>query len=329
MEPLLEHRLPLVEKPARYIGGECHAVRKDPGTCQVRMVLAFPDVYEMGMSHLGLQILYAVLNRQPWIAAERVYAPWPDMERYLRQESLPLTSLETGTALNAFDLVGFSLPYELSFTNVLAMLDLGRIPLRRRDRRQGDPIVLAGGPCVFNPAPMSDFVDAFAIGEGEEIVLEIAQIVRDAKEQRWSRERLLEGLAAVEGLYVPAIHTGEEKIRKRLVADLDGTLALAAPLTPLMKTIHDRITLECARGCTRGCRFCQAGMVWRPVRERSAALIERLAEEALAATGQDELSLLSLSSGDYSQIQSLLASLADRFTARRVALALPSLRWKP
>jgi radical SAM superfamily enzyme YgiQ (UPF0313 family) len=293
------------------------------------MVLAFPDVYEMGMSHLGLQILYAVLNRQPWIAAERVYAPWPDMERYLRQESLPLTSLETGTALNAFDLVGFSLPYELSFTNVLAMLDLGRIPLRRRDRRQGDPIVLAGGPCVFNPAPMSDFVDAFAIGEGEEIVLEIAQIVRDAKEQRWSRERLLEGLAAVEGLYVPAIHTGEEKIRKRLVADLDGTLALAAPLTPLMKTIHDRITLECARGCTRGCRFCQAGMVWRPVRERSAALIERLAEEALAATGQDELSLLSLSSGDYSQIQSLLASLADRFTARRVALALPSLRWKP
>ncbi len=315
-----------VEKPSRYTGGEVNAVREDDGACRLRFALAFPDAYEVGMSHLGLQILYAVLNGLSGVRCERCYAPWPDMEAQLRSRRLPLCSLESQRPLAAFDIVGFSLQYELSYTNVLMMLDLGGIPLRREDRTESDPLIIAGGPSAFNPAPMSAFIDAFVIGEGEEAVGEITASVMAIRARGGKRREQLEALAGISGVYVPAVHTGGERIRKRIITDLDAWRLPSCPIVPLMKTIHDRVTLEIARGCTRGCRFCQAGMVWRPVRERTPAVLEEMAEAMLRATGHDEISLLSLSSGDYTLIEPLLTALMDRYYARRVALALPSLR---
>lgn len=315
-----------VEKPSRYTGGELNSVRKDDAGGLLRFALAFPDTYEVGMSHLGLQILYAVLNAQPEIACERCYAPWPDMEGELRRRRMPLASLESRKPLSAFDIIGFSLQYELSFTNVLMMLELGGIPLRARERRDEHPLIIAGGPCAFNPAPMSAFIDAFVVGEGEEAVTEIAASVLALRKRGGKRREQLEALAEIGGVYVPEIHTGRERITKRIITDLDVWPVPRCPIVPLMKTIHDRITLEIARGCTRGCRFCQAGMVWRPVRERRPAVIEEMAEAMLRSTGHDEISLLSLSSGDYTLIEPLLEALMDRYYARRVALALPSLR---
>jgi len=315
-----------VEKPSRYIGGEVNAVHKDHGSCRLSFAFAFPDTYEVGMSHLGLQILYAILNGMPGVVAERCFAPWPDMESRMRQSGIALTSLESHTPLNRFDMIGFSLQYELSYTNVLNMLDLACIPLRREARREGDPLIIAGGPCAFNPVPMSLFMDAFAIGEGEEIITEIASVVMNGKEKGFPRRRILEELARIDGLYVPAIHKTGTAIRKRIVTDLNRWQLPVCPVVPLMKTIHDRITLEIARGCSRGCRFCQAGMVWRPVRERDPAVLIDMAERNLCATGYDEISLLSLSSGDYTFIEPLLSFLMDRYYRDRVALALPSLR---
>jgi radical SAM family uncharacterized protein/radical SAM-linked protein len=315
-----------VEKPSRYTGGELNSVRKEDAACRLRFAFAFPDAYEVGMSHLGLQILYAILNAQPDIACERCFAPWPDMERELRQRRIPLASLESQRPLSAFDIVGFSLQYELSFTNVLMMLELGGIPLRRKERGDEHPLIIAGGPSAFNPAPMSAFIDAFVIGEGEEAVTEIAASVLALRKRGAKRREQLEALAEISGVYVPEIHTGGEKITKRIITDLDAWRVPLCPIVPLMKTIHDRITLEIARGCTRGCRFCQAGMVWRPVRERTPSVIEEMAEAMLRSTGHDEISLLSLSSGDYTLIEPLLKALMDRYYARRVALALPSLR---
>jgi len=315
-----------VEKPSRYTGGEVNAVRKDPETCRLHFALAFPDTYEVGMSHLGLQILYSVLNGLPEVACERCYAPWTDMERELRRRRRPLCSLESKRPLSSFDIVGFSLQYELSYTNVLMMLDLGGIPLRREERGDEHPLIVAGGPSVFNPAPMSAFIDAFVIGEGEEVVREIAEAVMAVRARGGNRREQLETLAAIYGVYVPDIHTGTQRIGKRIITDPDAWRQPLCPVVPLMKTIHDRVTLEIARGCTRGCRFCQAGMVWRPVRERTPAVLEEMAEAMLLATGHDEISLLSLSSGDYSRIEPLLKTLMDRYYTRRIALALPSLR---
>jgi len=315
-----------VEKPSRYTGGELNSVRKEDAACRLRFAFAFPDTYEVGMSHLGLQILYAILNALPEIACERCYAPWPDMERELRRRRLPLASLESQRPLAAFDIIGFSLQYELSFTNVLMMLELGGIPLHRSERGDEHPLIIAGGPSAFNPAPMSAFIDAFVVGEGEEAVTEIAASVLALRNRGGKRREQLEALAAISGVYVPEIHTGGERIVKRIITDLDAWRVPLCPIVPLMKTIHDRITLEIARGCTRGCRFCQAGMVWRPLRERAPAVIEEMAEAMLRSTGHDEISLLSLSSGDYTLIEPLLKALMDRYYARRVALALPSLR---
>jgi len=315
-----------VEKPSRYTGGELNSVRKEDPACRLRFALAFPDAYEVGMSHLGLQILYAILNALPGVACERCYAPWPDMEKELRRRRLPLASLESQRPLAAFDIIGFSLQYELSFTNVLMMLELGGIPLRREERGEGHPLIIAGGPSAFNPAPMSAFIDAFVIGEGEEAVTEISASVLALRDRGAKRREHLEALAGISGVYVPEIHTRGEKITKRIITDLDAWRVPLCPIVPLMKTIHDRITLEIARGCTRGCRFCQAGMVWRPVRERTPAVIEEMAEAMLRATGHDEISLLSLSSGDYTLIEPLLETLVDRYYTQRVALALPSLR---
>ena len=315
-----------VEKPSHYTGGEINAVRKEDSASLLRFALAFPDAYEVGMSHLGLQVLYSILNDLPNVACERVYAPWPDMEQELRQRGLPLCSLETQRPLAAFDIVGFSLQYELSYTNVLMMMELGGIPLHREDRDERHPLVIAGGPSVFNPAPLSSFIDAFVIGEGEEAVTEIASSVLAIRNRGGKRRERIEALAGIAGIYVPGIHTRGERIAKRIITDLDAWRVPLCPVVPLMKTIHDRVTLEIARGCTRGCRFCQAGMVWRPVRERTPVVLEEMAEAMLRATGHGELSLLSLSSGDYTLIEPLLKTLMDRYYARRVALALPSLR---
>ena len=322
----IEKILPLVQKPGRYIGGEINSIRKDRAACRLTFALAFPDTYEIGMSHLGLQILYSILNDDPQIAAERVFAPWPDMETLMRGSGAPLASLESGTPLSEFDIVGFSLQYELSYTNVLNMLDLGGIQIYAADRGEDAPVIIAGGPCVFNPKPMAPFFDAFAIGEGEEVIGEISRAVIGGKERGCKHSELLGLLAEIDGVWVPSLHGGEKKIRKRAVADLDDWRGPSKPIVPIIGTVHDRITLEVARGCTRGCRFCQAGMVWRPVRERSPGILEAMAREMLSSTGHDEISLLSLSSGDYSCIEYLLTSLMNQYYDKRIALALPSLR---
>ncbi len=312
------------EKPSRYIGNEVNAIHKDKK--EVSFLLAFPDTYEVGMSHLGLQILYSVLNEIPYAQAERCFAPWPDRESQLRLRKLPLTSLESQTPLINFDIVGFSLQYELSYTNVLNMLELAGIPLARVERKDNHPLIIAGGPCCFNPAPLAGFIDAFVIGEGEEIVSEIVAAIRTGKKKKIPRHNLLEQLAQIPGIYVPAVHGKNQLIKKRIVADLNLWSHPINPVVPLMQTVHDRIILEIARGCTRGCRFCQAGMIWRPYRERNASLLMQMAEKLLAVTGHDEISLLSLSSGDYSCLEFLIKSLMKQHYSKRVALALPSLR---
>ena len=312
------------EKPSRYTGAEVNSIRKEKA--DVRFALAFPDTYEVGMSHLGFQILYSILNEISYVAAERCFAVWPDRESQLRTGNLPLTSLESQTPLTNFDIVGFSLQYELSYTNVLTMLDLGRIPLKRGERKDGHPLIIAGGPCCFNPAPLADFIDAFVIGEGEEAVVEITESIRTGKNQKLSRTDLIERLAQIPGIYVPAHHKKDQIIRKRSAIDLNLWPHPQKPVVPIMQTIHDRIILEIARGCTRGCRFCQAGIIWRPYRERNSSLLMEMAQNLLQATGHDEISLLSLSSGDYSCIEPLIQNLMKRYYASRVALALPSLR---
>lgn len=312
------------DKPSRYIGREVNSIYKE--NAEVNFLLAFPDTYEVGMSHLGMKILYEILNGIPYVAAQRCFAVWPDREIQLRQSSLPLTSLETQTPLKDFDIVGFSLQYELSYTNVLTMLDLGGVPLKRGNRADSDPLIIAGGPCCFNPAPLVDFIDAFVIGEGEEVIAEIASLIRTGKKDKLSRQELILQLAQIRGIYVPAVHGKNSLIKKRKVIDLNLWPFPLAPVVPLMQTIHDRIVLEIARGCTRGCRFCQAGMLWRPYRERNTSLLKEMAGKLLANTGHDEISLLALSSGDYSCLDPLLKDLMNRYCAGRVALALPSLR---
>ncbi len=317
-------QLALVEKPSRYLGTEVNSlVKPNP---EVKVLLAFPDTYEVGMSHLGLQILYSVINERPWAAAERCFAPWPDREEQLRQHRLPLSSLESERPIADFDVIGFSLQYELSYTNVLNMLELGGIPSCRKDRTVAHPLIIAGGPCAFNPAPLAAFIDAFVIGEGEEAIVEIISWLRKAKNKKFSRAQMLAGLAKIDGVYAPAFHGKTTIIKKRRGVDLNIRLYPERPIVPLMQAIHDRVVVEIARGCTRGCRFCQAGMIWRPYRERNALLIRKMAAEALDATGHDEISLLALSSGDYSLIEPLMQALMKVHQEKRVALALPSLR---
>jgi len=315
-----------VQKPSRYIGGEINSIKKNWAKCKLTFALAFPDAYEVGMSHLGIQILYSILNNQPAIAAERVFAPWPDMELWMRKKNISLFSLESRTALNQFDIVGFSLQYELSYTNVLNMLDLGGIAIYARDRGEDSPIIIAGGPCAFNPEPVLPFFDAFVIGEGEEVILEISRAIMEGKGKKYKKQDIFVLLASIDGVYVPSIHVNGERIKKRVVMDINKLSLPHKPVIPLMKIIHDRISLEIARGCSRGCRFCQAGMVWRPIRERTPEKLMKMAGEMLSSTGYDEISLLSLSSGDYSLIEYFLTLLMNEYYEQRIAIALPSMR---
>ncbi|MEW6218118.1 MAG: TIGR03960 family B12-binding radical SAM protein [Thermodesulfobacteriota bacterium] len=335
--------LPRLRRPSRYLGQERHAVRKDWQAARGRVVLAFPDLYEIGMSHLGLAILYQAVNSQPDLLAERVYAPDLDLEALLRHRGLPLFSLESRRPLADFDLLGVSLPYELSATNILTILDLAGLPRWARDRDDRQPLVVAGGPSAFNPEPVAPFFDAILLGDGEEAIIEMTRLVGEARAAGASRQEILARLAAVEGCYVPAAFApacgaggrlqavrhqgpGPARVRRRILPDLAASPALTRPLVPLARIVHDRLGVEIARGCTRGCRFCQAGIIYRPVRERSPQAILEQARAALAATGFEELALLSLSTGDYACLPGLLTALMREHGPARVSISLPSMR---
>ncbi len=318
--------LGLVSKPVRYLGQEFNSIKKDPANVKLRFCLAFPDVYEVGMSHLGMQILYHILNGKEGIACERVFAPWVDMERVMREKGLVLSSLESSLPLRQFDVIGFSLQYELSYTNVLNMLDLSRIPLYGKERDEHFPLVIAGGPAAFNPEPVADFFDAIVIGDGEEIVLEICDRILEWKEAGGTKDDLLRVLSESEGIYVPSLHRKDQKVRKRFVSDLDRFPIPSCPIVPYMKVVHDRLNVEIARGCKRACRFCEAGFVYRPYRERNPRYLQEAIGEALRQTGYEEVSLLSLSSGDYSYVRPLLTHLMDQYESKKVAVSFPSLR---
>ena len=339
--------MPLVERPSRYLGSEINTIRKDLSKTALKFALVFPDLYEIGTSHFGIQILYQVLNDHPDIAAERVFAPAEDMEALLRSSQAPLTTLETRTPLKDFDIIGFSLLYELNYTNILTILDLAGIPLLARERDQEAPLVVGGGPCTCNPEPLADFFDAFVIGDGEEVALEMAEAwLTCQKAGSTATAEILDAWSAITGVYIPArfpvsynpsgfqeaqasldgANDKPQKVVKAVLADLDRAAFPAAPILPYGKPVHDRLRLEVSRGCTRGCRFCQAGMIYRPVRERSEKTLMDVSRTSLKQTGYEDISLLSLSTGDYSCINSLMAGLMDTFAANHTAISLPSLR---
>ncbi len=333
-----------VERPSRYLGGEVNAVHKDPRRVRCSLGLSYPDVYEIGMSHLGLQVLYEVVNARDDLWAERVFCPWPDRERQLRARGEPLTTLEGRRPVAELDVLGFTLQYELSYGNVLTVLDLARVPLLAARRGAADPLVIAGGPCAFNPEPLADVLDAVCLGDGEELVLEVCDAVA-AWKQRGGRHReaLLDAVAAIPGVYVPSRYRPERdehgrlqalvplggvppRVERRVVADLDAAPMAVRPVVPHGRIVHDRLAVEIQRGCARGCRFCQAGILYRPVRERRPETLRRAVRAGLQATGGDEVGLLSLSTGDYTCLPDLVGALVAEHAPGRVALSLPSLR---
>ncbi len=341
---LFEELLDKVEKPGRYTGKEFNEIVKEENKSAVKIALAFPDLYEIGMSYLGFKILYEIINRRDDAVAERIFSPAVDMERLLRERQLPVFSLETYRPLNSFDIVGFTIQHELCFSNILNLLDLGGIPLKSEERKEEDPLVIAGGPGAFNPEPLYCFIDLFVIGEGEEIIEEIIEVYKKWKEEKGNRADLLEKLARLDGIYIPShykvsyFEDGKIKsiipkkeefvpiIKKRMISNFDQASYPLFPIVPNINVVHDRITLEVFRGCTRGCRFCQAGMIYRPAREKSVENLIKLADEILAHTGYEEISLSSLSSSDYSEIEKLITLLVDRFKEKGVGISLPSLR---
>ena len=337
----LDRILPRVEKPGRYTGGEYGSIVKDDAF--IRFCLCFPDSYEIGMSHLGARILYNILNKQPDIACERAYAPWVDMEKAMREENVPMYSLETKTPLRECDIVGFSLLYELCYTNIFTILDLAGIPFYAKDRDDTYPLIICGGPCTCNPEPIAPFMDVVMFGDGEEMILDVTDKVREAKKKGLSKHELLLQLAQIEGVYIPAFYEAEydgqaflrlnkteptapDRITRRILKDLDTAEYIGKPVVPHLQIVHDRVPLELFRGCTRGCRFCQAGFIYRPIRERKRSTLMNYARDLVSCTGYDEISLFSLSSGDYSEIHEIVPELIDEFHDKRISLSLPSLR---
>lgn len=341
---ILDRILNKVEKPARYIGMEQNSIIKDLNKAKVKFAFSFPDVYDVGMSHLGLHILYNLINQEEDFVCERVFAPWIDMEEEMRRENLPLFTLENKEEVRNFDFLGFTLQYEMSYTNILNILDLSNIPLLSKDRSDEDPFVIAGGPCAYNPEPIAEFIDFFVIGEGEEVTLEILKLYREHKEKEKNREEFLKEVAKIQGIYVPKFYDvtynedgtikemvtlnalAPKKINKRMIKDLDSMFSPEKMIVPFIETVHDRVVMEIFRGCTHGCRFCQAGMIYRPIREKSVDRIVELAEKLVQSTGYENVSLSSLSSCDYSELLLLISKLMDKFEEKKVGVSLPSLR---
>ncbi|MBQ7868063.1 MAG: TIGR03960 family B12-binding radical SAM protein [Clostridia bacterium] len=333
-----------VEKPARYTGSEMNAQVKPFASADVTFAFCFPDTYEVAMSHLGMKILYGILNDLPYAVCERVCMPWVDMLSKMKEQNVPLCSLESRTPLKEFDIVGFTLQYEMSYTNILEMLHLGSIPVKAAQRSENDPIVVAGGPCAFNPEPLHQFIDAFMIGDGEDVIVELTDIIRDCRKNGISRRECLKKLASLRGVYVPSLYHDEynedgtlksitpvednipQRVLKCIVTDFENAYVPTHPPVPYVQVVFDRIMLEIMRGCTRGCRFCQAGMLYRPVRERSVDRLVEVARESVENTGYEEISLSSLSSSDYSCISQLAEKLSEELKDKRVSLSLPSLR---
>ena len=343
MNRTLEHILPRVQKPARYTGGEYNAVVKDRRQVDVRYALCFPDTYEIGMSNLGMRILYGVMNQMDGVWCERVFAPWGDMEEEMRREGILLYGLESGDSIADFDLIGFSLGYEMAYTNVLNMLDLAGLPLRSEERYGLSPIIIAGGTCAYNPEPLAPFVDIFVLGEGEDVSVEIIQLYRKAREECWSKDEFLAAAAQIPGLYVPSLydvsyrpdgtlervtpHEGAPAVvTKRIVQDFDKSYFPVKTIVPSTEIVHDRVMLELFRGCIRGCRFCQAGYAYRPVRSRDPEILLKQGIEACKDSGYQEMTLSSLSTSDYRPLEDLCDGLLDWCEPNRVSLSLPSLR---
>ncbi|MFV0529395.1 MAG: TIGR03960 family B12-binding radical SAM protein [Lachnospiraceae bacterium] len=333
-----------VDKSARYIGSEVNAVYKDLSDVEVRFALCFPDVYEIGMSHLGLQILYHMFNERPDTWCERVFSPWTDLDKLMRQHKLELAALESQDPVRQFDFLGFTIQYEMCYTNILQVLDLAGIPLLATERTQADPLVIGGGPCTYNPEPLADFFDLFYIGEGETVYHTLLDTYKKHKRNGGTRQAFLELAAQIPGIYVPSLYTPEYNadgtlasftackpgvpptVRRQVMTELDATCYPKKPVVPFIKATQDRVTLEIQRGCIRGCRFCQAGMVYRPTRERPLEDLIEMAEQMLRATGHEEISLSSLSSSDYSQLEELITYLMDKCSREGINISLPSLR---
>lgn len=340
----LDQLLKRVEKPGRYIGGEINSARKDPNSVDANFAFAFPDIYEIGMSYLGLQILYHELNQCENIFCQRVFAPAVDMEKLMREEGVPLMTLEAKMPLREMDIVGFTLQYEMSFTTVLNMLDLAKIPVFAAERNENDPLIIAGGPCAFNPEPLTDFIDVFLIGDGEKLLPAFVEKYIDCKKKGMAKADCLRELSKLQGVYVPSLYDvkynddGTIKelcelyegaplpVTRAILPSIEETDFPVNPIIPMVEAVHDRAVTETFRGCTRGCRFCQAGMIYRPVRERSKDRILQLAKTQLENTGHDELSLLSLSTSDYSCFEELATELIDYTKKENISLSLPSLR---